>query len=132
MFNIDDFTKNFDNMFSKSPSSYEEMIKNFSDYNTKFTKIAFNNIKKNVEVSQSWTKSTLNGLDTFTSSKTKPADYLKATTDYFTEQAQTTPKYLADFAEIAKKTQLDTVELFMEAGKEAKYEMSKTANKKTT
>ena len=36
---------------------------------------------------------------------------------------------MSEFAEIAKKTQLDTIELFMQAGKEAKEEMNKVQKK---
>ena len=39
---------------------------------------------------------------------------------------------MSEFAEIAKKTQLDTIELFMQAGKEAKDEMNKASKKATT
>ena len=39
------------------------------------------------------------------------------------------PKHIAEFAEIAKKAQLDTIDLYMSAGKEMNEEMTKTAKK---
>ena len=129
MFSPDDYTKNFENIFSKSPFKYDDVIKSSSEYNAKFAKIAFDNVRKNIELSQAWTKETLSGLESFTKSQSKPADYVKVTTDYITEQAQVSPKYLSEYAEIAKKTQLDTIELIMEVGKNAKNGMNKSAEK---
>ena len=102
MFSPDDYTKNFENIFSKSPFKYDDVIKSSSEYNAKFAKIAFDNVRKNIELSQAWTKETLSGLESFTKSQSKPADYVKVTTDYITEQAQVSPKYLSEYAEIAK------------------------------
>ena len=132
MFSPDDYTKNFENIFSKSPFKYDDVIKSSSEYNAKFAKIAFDNVKKNIELSQAWTKETLSGLEGFTKSQSKPADYVKVTTDYITEQAQVSPKYLSEYAEIAKKTQLDTIELIMEVGKNAKNGMNKSTEKSSS
>ena len=132
MINFDDYKKNFEEMFSKSPINLEDFYKSINDYNSKFSKIAFDTFKKNVEVSQAWTKETLSGMDKFVKQQGKPEDYAKVASDFVTEQAQTSPKYMAELAEIAKKNQLDTIELFMQVGKEAKEEMNKAAKKATT
>ena len=133
MFNFDDYTKAFENYLSKTPFNYDEIMKSTNENNSKFAKIAFNSAQKNLEISQAWAKETLIGLKTFSNTQPKPDDFLKASTDYITEQAQKSPKYLAEFAEIAKKTQLETIELLMSVSKEAKDGMSKaTQPKKTT
>lgn len=132
MFSLDDYTKSFENMFSKSPFKYDDVIKSTSEYNTKFAKIALDTVKKNIEVTQAWTNKTLSGLESFTKPQSKPTDYVKVATDYITEQAQVSPKYLSEYAEVAKKTQIDTVELFMEAGEDAKNGMNKSPEKKTS
>ena len=36
-------------------------------------------------------------------SQSKPEDYVKVATDFVTEQAQTSPKFMSEFAEIAKR-----------------------------
>ena len=41
MLNFDDYKKNFEEMFSKSPISLEDFYKSVNDYNSKFSKIAF-------------------------------------------------------------------------------------------
>ena len=131
MFSFDDYKKNFEEMFSKSPINLEDFYKSANEYNFKFSKIAFNTFKKNVEASQAWTKETIGGMNKLVKPQSNPEDYVKVATDFVTEQAQTSPKYMSEFAEIAKKTQLDTIELFMQAGKEAKEEMNKAAKKAT-
>ena len=132
MINFDDYKKNFEEMFSKSPINLEDFYKGVNDYNSKFSKIAFDTFKKNVEVSQAWTKETLSGMDKFVKQQGKPEDYAKVASDFVTEQAQSSPKYMSELAEIAKKNQLDTIELFMQAGKEAKEEMNKASKNATT
>ena len=132
MINFDDYKKNFEEMFSKSPINLEDFYKSVNDYNSKFSKIAFDTFKKNVEVSQAWTKETISGMDKLIKQQRNPEDYAKVASDFVTEQAQSSPKYMSELAEIAKKNQLDTIELFMQAGKEAKEEMNKAAKKATT
>ena len=51
MFSFDDYKKNFEEMFSKSPINLEDFYKSANEYNSKFSKIAFDTFKKNVEVS---------------------------------------------------------------------------------
>ena len=87
--------------------------------------------KKNTELSQEWSKETLNSLETFTKTHKNPSDYSKVIHDFVTQQTQSSPKHIAEFAEIAKKAQLDTIDLYMSAGKEMNEEMNKTAKKTT-
>ena len=61
MFSFDDYKKNFEEMFSKSPINLEDFYKSANEYNSKFSKITFDTFKKNVEVSQAWTKETIGG-----------------------------------------------------------------------
>merc|ERR1712054_217767 len=117
MFSFDDYKKNFEEMFSKSPINLEDFYKSANEYNSKFSKIAFDTFKKNVEVSQAWTKETIGGMDKLVKPQSKPEDYVKVATDFVTEQAQTSPKFMSEFAEI---------------GKEAKDEMNKASKKATT
>ena len=42
---------------------------------------------------------------------------MKIATDYVSSQTQSTPKHIAEFAEVAKKAQLETIDLMMKAGK---------------
>ena len=46
MFSFDDYKKNFEEMFSKSPINLEDFYKSANEYNSKFSKIAFGTFKK--------------------------------------------------------------------------------------
>ena len=129
MFNIEDYTKNFEKMMSQSPIKIDEAMKSVMDYNSKFGKIALDTVKKNTELSQTWAKESLSALDPFVKSTEKPEDFMKIATDYVTSQTQSTPKHIAEFAEVAKKAQLETIDLMMKAGKDAQEELTNVTKK---
>ena len=131
MFNFEDYSKNFEKMMSQSPIKFDDAMKSVMDYNSKFGKIALDTVKKNTELSQAWAKESLSALDPFVKSTEKPEDFMKISTDYVSSQTQSTPKHIAEFAEVAKKAQLETIDLMMKAGKDAQEELS-SAKKKAT
>ena len=63
--------------------------------------------------------------------KEDPADYTKAMTDFASASAETAAEHVAAFAEIAKKVQMDTVELLMAAGKDMQEETTAAVKKAT-
>ena len=132
MFNFEDYTKNFEKMMSQSPIKVDEAMKSVMDYNAKFGKIALDTVKKNTELSQAWAKENLTALDPFVKSTEKPEEFMKIATDYVSSQTQSTPKHLAEFAEVAKKAQLETIDLMMKAGKDAQEELSSATKKSTS
>ena len=129
MFNFEDYTKNFEKMMSQSPIKIVEAMKSVMDYNAKFGKIALDTVKKNTELSQTWAKESLSALDPFVKSTEKPEDFMKIATDYVSSQTQSTPKHIAEFAEVAKKAQLETIDLMMKAGKDAQEELTNVTKK---
>ena len=129
MFNFEDYTKNFEKMMSQSPIKIDEAMKSIMDYNSKFGKIALDTVKKNTELSQTWAKESLSALDPFVKSAEKPEDFMKIATDYGSSQTQSTPKHIAEFAEVAKKAQLETIDLMMKAGKDAQEELTNVTKK---
>ena len=62
--------------------------------------------------------------------KAEPADYAKAMTDFASAYAEVTAEHMAAFAEVAKKVQMDTVELMMAAGKDIERRRCKPLSKK--
>ncbi len=132
MFNFEDYSKNFEKMMSQSPIKIDEAMKSVMDYNSKFGKIALDTVKKNTELSQAWAKESLSALDPFVKSTEKPEDFMKIATDYMSSQNQSTPKHIAEFAEVAKKAQLETIDLMMKAGKDAQEELSSVTKKATS
>ena len=132
MFNFEDYSKNFEKIMAQSPIKVDEAMKSVMEYNTKLGKIALDTLKKNAELSQAWTKESLTSLDPFVKGSEKPEDFMKMTNDYVTSQAQSTPKHMAEFAEVAKKAQLETIDLMMKAGKDAQEELMSASNKATS
>lgn len=127
-----DFTKPFENMFdSADMSAFNDMFKNAAEFNSKFSEIVLTAAEKNAELSQAWTKETLKKVQTMTKPQSDPADYAKVITDFTSAQAQTTPERIAAFAEVAKKAQMDTIELLVSAGKEAKTKAEGAVKKAT-
>ena len=131
MFTLDEYTKNFEKFSTQNPFMSSHSLDSIFEFNSKLSKIALDTLKKSAELSQDWSKETLNSLDTFTKTHKNPSDYSKVINDFITQQTQSSPKHIAEFAEIAKKAQLDTIDLYMSAGKEMNEEMTKTAKKTT-
>ena len=132
MFNFEDYSKNFEKMMSQSPVKFDDAMKSMMDFNSKFGKIALDTVKKNTELSQAWAKESLSALDPFVKSTEKPEDFMKIATDYMSSQTQSTPKHIAEFADVAKKAQLETIDLMMKAGKDAQEELSSVTKKATS
>ena len=72
---------------------------------------------------------TLAKLGDVTSVKEEPTDYTKAMTDFASAQAELASENLAAFAEVAKKVQMETVELMLAAGKEVQEETTAAVKK---
>jgi len=138
-------TKNtFDNPFTKifadmpfdtsafDTGAFGDVFKNSAAVTEKFTKVALAAAEKNAEISNKWTQATLAKLATATTAPAEPADYSKAMSDFASASVETASEHVAAFAEVAKKVQMDTVELLMAAGKEVQAEASAAVKKATT
>jgi len=145
MAKTNDYTKMFKDMMGAFPmdmSAMEDAFKSQAALGEKFSKVALDAAGQSVEISTKWTKETLGKMGEVTTAKTDAADYPKAMTDFASAQAEMAAEHMAAFAEIAKKVQMDTVELMLAAGKDmgadasaamkkASDEMTKAAKKAT-
>lgn len=129
----------FDNPFAKlfadmpfDTSAFNDAFKNSAALGEKFAKVALTAAEKNAEISNKWTKETLAKLAAASKVQTEPADYSKAATDFASASVEAASEHVAAFAEVAKKVQMDTVELIMAAGKEAQADASAAVKKATT
>jgi hypothetical protein len=121
-------------MMAKFPvdaSAFQTAFKTQAAYGEKLAAVALAAAEKSTEVSAKWAKESIAKLSVAAKAKVEPADYTKAVSDFATAAAELAAENLAAFAEIAKKVQMDTVELMMAAGKDASEEAS-TAVKKAT
>ena len=129
-----DFTAMMKDMMGAFPvdtKSMDEAFKTTATLNEKLSGVALEAAEKSTEVSTKWTKDTLAKLGEMMKVKKEPSDYAKAMTDYASAQAEMTAEHMAAFAEIAKKVQMDTVELMMAAGKDFSEDASAAMKKAT-
>ena len=116
-----DMTTIFKDMMGAFPvdtAAMQDAFKTTATLNEKLSAVALDAAEKSTEISTKWTKDTLAKVSELSKAKTDPADYAKAMTDFASASAESAAEHIAAFAEIAKKVQMDTVELMMAAGKD--------------
>ena len=130
-----DMTKAFQDMMAAFPvdaSAFQNAFKTQAAFGEKFSKVAIEAAEKSTEITAKWTKDTLAKLGDMAKAKADPADYTKSVTDYASAAAEMAAENLAAFAEVAKKVQMETVELMLAAGKEVSEETTAAVKKATT
>ncbi|MEM6305194.1 MAG: phasin family protein [Pseudomonadota bacterium] len=118
--------------FPVDTAAMEGSFKTAATLNEKLSGVALDAAEKSADISSKWTKETLSKLTEMSKAKAEPADYAKAMTDFASASAETAAEHMAAFAEIAKKVQMDTVELMMSAGKEMQDDATKAVKKATS
>jgi hypothetical protein len=134
MANNTDFTKVMQDMMASFPvdaSAFQNAFKTQAAFGEKLTKVALEAAEKSTEVSAKWAKESLAKLTTAAKAKAEPAEYTKSVTDFASAAAELAAENMAAFAEIAKKVQMDTVELLLAAGKDASTEATAAVKKAT-
>ncbi len=104
--------------FPVDTAAMEGAFKTSATLNEKLSGVALTAVEKSTEVSSKWTKDTVAKMTEMAKAKSEPADYAKAMSDFASASAESAAEHMAAFAEIAKKVQMDTVELMMAAGKD--------------
>lgn len=134
MANTQDFTAMMKDMMGAFPvdtAAMEDAFKTTATLNEKLSTVAIDAATKSSEISTKWTKDTLSKMADISKAKAEPADYAKAMTDFASAQAEMAAEHMAAFAEVAKKVQVDTVELMMAAGKDFSEEATAAVKKAT-
>ncbi len=129
-----DFTAVMKDMMGAFPvdtAAMQDAFKTSATLNEKMSKVALEAAAKSNDLSSKWTKDTLAKVTELTKVKEDPADYTKAITDFASATAETAAEHIAAFAEIAKKVQMETVELMMAAGKDVAEEATAAVKKAT-
>lgn len=134
-----DYTAYMKEMFDAFPvdmTAMEDAFKTSAALSEKLSGVALEAAGKSAELSTQWTQDTLTKINEVSRAKDEPADYAKAMSDFAATSAEIAAENLAAFAEIAKKVQMDTVELMVSAGKdmgqEATAAMQKAASDMTS
>lgn len=135
MKNSHDFTAMFQDMFAAFPldaKTIEKAVQDTADVSEKFSAVALAAAAQSADVSTKWTKTTLGKMTELSKAKSDPADVSKAVSEFASASAETAAEHMAAFAEIAKKVQLDTVELMLAAGKDLQDDAAEVVNKATS
>jgi hypothetical protein len=130
-----DFSKMMQDMMASMPmdmSVMSDALKGPAAYSEKMSKLALDAAAKSTDVSAAWTKATIAKMNEVAAAKNEPADYTKAMADFATAQANMAAEHMAAFAEIAKRMQMETVELMLAAGKDASAEAAAAVQKATS
>jgi hypothetical protein len=129
-----DYTKMMKEMLGAFPvdtAAFTEAYKSQATFADKMSKVVLDAAEKSTEISAGWTKATIGKFGVVTNVKEDPADYTKAMTDFASAQAEMSAESMAAFAEVAKKVQMETVELMMAAGKDIGDDATKAVKKAT-
>ncbi|WBU58143.1 Phasin [Paracoccus sediminicola] len=129
-----DFTKTMQDMMANFPvdtSSMQDAFKSQSALNEKMAQAALSAAERSTEISAQWAKDTIARVGELTAQKDDPSAYAKAFTDFASASTESASEHLSAFAEVAKKLQMETVDLMMAAGKDMASDAQKTAEKAT-
>ena len=129
-----DYTKMMQEMLGAFPvdtAAVSELFKTQATFADKMSKVVLEAAEKSTEISAGWTKETIGKLGVVTNIKEDPTDYSKAMTDFASTQAEMSAESMAAFAEVAKKVQMETVELMMAAGKDISEDATAAVKKAT-
>lgn len=130
-----DFTKVVQDMMAAFPvdtSAMQGAFKTQAAMAEKLSKVALEAAEKSTEITSKWTKDTIAKLGDVTKAKTEATDYTKSMTDFASAAAEMAAENMAAFAEVAKKVQMETVELMLAAGKDLSEDATAAVKKATT
>ena len=129
-----DFNSMFKDMMGAFPvdtTAMEDAFKTTASLNEKLSAVALTAAEQSAEISNKWTKDMITKLGEMSKAKAEPSDYAKALTDFASASSEVAAENMAAFAEVAKKVQMDTVELMMAAGKDISEDAAATIKKAT-
>ena len=112
-------------------AAFEDGFKTSAALGEKLSKVALDAASKSTEISTMFAKQTLAKMGDASRVKAEPADYAKSATDFASAQAEAIAETLSAFAEIAKKVQIETVELMLASGKNFSEDASAAVKKAT-
>ncbi|MDQ7071121.1 MAG: phasin, PhaP [Rhodobacterales bacterium] len=132
MANTQDFTAALKDMMGAFPvdtTAFDGAFKSQADLTEKLSGLALSAVEQSNAISTKWTNDTLAKMGNMAKAKAEPADYATAMSDFASATAEAAAENMAAFADIAKKVQMDTVELMMAAGKTAGEEANAAVKK---
>jgi len=130
-----DYSKMMQEMMSSFPvdaKSMQDAFRTSAALGERMSKVVLEAAEKSTEISTKWTKETLAHFGEISRVREEPADYSKAVTDFASSSAEIAAENMASFAEVAKRVQMETVELMLAAGKDMSEDATAAMKKATT
>lgn len=132
MMKTPDFTKSMQDMLQNLPvdtSSVKDAFRTQTQLSERLTRVALQAAERSTEISAQWAKDTISRVGELASAKDQPADYAKAMSAFATAATELAAEHMAAFAEVAKRVQMDTVDLMLTAGKDLADDAQQVAEK---
>ena len=129
-----DMTKTMQDMMANFPvdtSSMQDAFKTQSALNEKLSRVALSAAERSTEISARWAKDSISRMGELAAVKQDPSEYAKAMSDFASAAAEMAAEHMAAYAEVAKKVQMDTVDLMLSSGKDFAADAQKAAEKAT-
>lgn len=129
-----DFTKVFQDAFAAfpaEPAALQNVFKTQALMAEKLSKVALQAAETSTEITAKWAKDALSKFADVATVKSEPAEYSKAASDFASAAAEMAAENMAAFAEVAKKVQMETVELMLAAGKDISEDATAAVKKAT-
>ena len=117
--------------FPVDSKAMQDAFRTQAQLGERMSKVYLEAAEKSVEISNKWTKSTLAKMGDVSTVKEDPSDYAKSVTDFASASAELAAEHLAAYGEIAKRVQMESVELMLAAGKDMSAEASAAMQKVT-
>jgi len=130
-----DFSKVMQDMAASFPfdaKALQDTFKTSAVLGEKMTKVALEAAEKSNEISSKWAKETIAKVGSLAKVREEPTDYSKAVSDFASAAAEMAAENLAAFSEVAKKAQMETVELMLAAGKDFSEDATAAVKKAST
>ncbi len=130
-----DMSKMMQDMMGAFPvdtKAMQDVFKTQAQLGERMSKVYLEAAEKSADVSTKWTKSALAKMGEVSTVKEEPADYAKSVTDFASASAELAAEHMSSFAEIAKRVQMETVELMLAAGKDMSAEATAAMQKATS
>ena len=124
---LDGLIKNF----SLDPRGVNGVLKNASSINEKLSKVAISAASRSADISNTWTKDTLARLEKASKTKEDPTDYASSAADLALGTLGDSTKLVANFVEVARSVQTETLELLYEAGRSKQPGHSKSSGEES-
>lgn len=132
MMKTPDFNKSMQDMMQNMPvdtSSVKDAFRTQSQLGERMTRVALQAAERSTEISAEWAKDTISRMGELAAVKDQPADYAKAMSAFATAATELASQHMAAFAEVAKRVQMDTVDLMLTAGKDIAEDAQQAADK---